>query len=96
MYCSGSEGRAQQQQHYFTKYLFYYPLSIDQLDHAFSTNVQNVQNLTESKVIEQKVQLVGNLGIKHTIHRCLRGRTGFEVVCGVGGVRCGRIKVAVM
>ena len=44
---------------------------------------------TESTAIEQKVQLVRDLPVKHTICRSRRGCRGFEVVeaiHGVGGV----------
>ena len=53
------------------------------------TNVQNVQNLTESTAIIQKVRLVCDPRLKRIIRRLGRDRIRFEVVeviRGIGGV----------
>ena len=57
--------------------------------------VQKVQRVQPSY---RKKRLVSDLCVKRTIRRSLKGRTGFEVVevvRGIGGVRCGLIKVVV-
>ena len=60
---------------------------------------ESYRKYSHRTAIVQKVHLVRDIRVKRTIRRSLRGLTGFEVsevIRGIGGVRYGLIKVAVM